>query len=73
MVDQRPELSPRQRIDSGRGFVEDEEVRVVDQGTAEPDLLLHAARKLAGRATMKRSESRGLEQLLDTDPTLAFG
>ena len=49
-VDQQPELAARQRIDAGRRLVEDEQVRVVDQRAAQPELLLHAAGELAGRA-----------------------
>ena len=42
-VDQLPELPPRQRIDPGRRFVEDQEIGIVDQRAAERQLLLHAA------------------------------
>ena len=39
--DQIPELSARERIDTGGRLVEDEQVRIVDQRAAEAELLLH--------------------------------
>ena len=41
--DQIPELAARQRIDAGGGLVKDQQVRVVDQRTAQAQFLLHAA------------------------------
>ena len=58
VVDQRPELAPRERIDAGGGLVEDEQIGVVDQRAAQPDLLLHAARELAGRAIGETGRAR---------------
>jgi hypothetical protein len=55
VIDEGPELAARERIDYGRRLVEDQEVRVVDQGAAQSDLLLHSARELAGRAVGERS------------------
>ena len=43
VVDQLPELPPRQRIDPCRRLVEDQEIGIVDQRAAERQLLLHAA------------------------------
>ena len=68
VIDQRPELAARQRIDARRRLVENEEVRLVHERAAEPDLLLHPARKLAGGAAGKGPETRGVEQLLDFAP-----
>ncbi len=63
--DQLPELTARERIDPGRGLVEDQQVRVVDQRRAERKFLLHAARELAGGAVGEGVEARGAEQHLD--------
>jgi len=65
VVDERPELAPGQRIDAGGRLVEDQEVGLVDQRSAQPDLLLHAARELAGGTLSEWSESSGVQQLLD--------
>ena len=62
MVDQVPELPARQGIDAGGGLVEDQQVRVVDQRAAQAELLLHAARQLAGRAVGKRRQPGAGEQ-----------
>ncbi len=70
VVDQFPELPTRQRIDTGGRFVENEEIRIVDQRAAEADLLFHAAGKFSGRAVRERSKSRSLQQVGDT--TLPF-
>ncbi len=59
VVDQRPELAARERVDAGGGLVEDQQLGVVDQRTAQSELLLHAARELAGRTVCKRREPGG--------------
>ena len=59
VVDQRPELAARERIDSSSGLVEDQQLGVVDQRAAQSELLLHAARELAGRTARKRREPGG--------------
>ena len=64
-VDQLPELPPRQRIDAGRRLVEDQEIGIVDQRAAERQLLLHAARELAGGAREERVESGRAGQIVD--------
>ena len=56
VVDQLPELAARQRIDAGGRLVEDQEVRVMDQGAAEAELLFHAAGQLAGRPVGEASQ-----------------
>ncbi len=57
-LDQIPELAPRERIDAGGRLVEDQQVGVVDQRAAQAELLLHAARELAGRARQERTAGR---------------
>ena len=69
--DQAPELPARERVHAGGGLVEDQQVGVVDQRAAQPELLLHAARELAGGAVAKRCQAGGVEQALDT--RLALG
>jgi hypothetical protein len=64
-VDQVPELLARQRVDAGRRFVEDQQVGVVDQGAAEPEFLLHAARELARRARQEGLQAGAGGQLVD--------
>ena len=41
MGDEFPELAPGQGIDTGGGLIENQQVRV-DEGAAQPKLLLHA-------------------------------
>ena len=65
VVDQRPELLSRERVDAGRGLVEDQQVGVVDERGAEPHLLLHAPREFAGGAVVKGGEAGRLEQAGD--------
>jgi len=48
-----------------------EQVRIVDQGATEAELLLHAAGQLAGGAVRERGESGGVQQLIDTPLALA--
>ena len=57
-ADQLPELAARQRIDAGGGLVQDQQIGVVDERAAQPELLLHAAGQLAGRAIAKAARAR---------------
>src|SRR5262249_31593238 len=57
--------STRERIDAGGGLIKDQQVRIVDQGAAQAELLFHAAGELAGRPAHERVEARRLEQLVD--------
>ena len=70
-VDELPELPPGQRIDAGRGLVEDQQVGVVDQGAAQAELLAHAAGKLLGKPAGERGQSRAVQQV--GDPRRALG
>ena len=42
-----PDRAPQERIDAGGRLVEDDELRLVDQGTRELEAALHAARQPA--------------------------
>ena len=64
-ADQFPELPPRQRIDAGRGFVEDQQVGFMDQRAAQRQLLLHPAGKLPRRAVRVRVQPRAHQQIGD--------
>ena len=64
-VDQRPELAARQRIDAGGRFVQDQQVGVMDQRAAQPELLPHAARQFLRRPVGERGQAGGIEQLGD--------
>ncbi len=64
-IDQFPELAARQRVDAGGRLVEDQEIRVMDQRTAKPELLPHATRQLLRRAAGERREAGAVEQLGD--------
>src|SRR6267378_142410 len=55
-VDQLPELSARERVDAGGRLIEDEQIGIVNQGTAEPEFLLHSAREFSRRTIAERSE-----------------
>ena len=69
-VDQIPELRARQRVHAGRGLIENQQVGVVDEGAAQRQLLLHAARELAGRAGEEFLQSGALGQVVDARPAL---
>ena len=73
IVNERPELPPGERIDAGGGLIENEKIRFVDQRAAEPHLLFHSARELAGGTFGKRAKSGGIEQFFNADRTLRGG
>ena len=70
-VDQIPKLRPREGIDAGGGFIEDQQLRVVNERAAQAELLLHPPGELSCRAVAKRRQAGTLEQLIDAD--VAFG
>jgi len=69
--DQVPELTSRQRIDPGRGLVEDQQIGIVDQCATEAKFLSHAAGQLPGRSAGERRQTRALQQL--RNPHCALG
>ena len=62
-ADDLPQLAARQGIDAGRGLVEQQQLRRADQRAGQAQLLLHAARELAGQAAHERRQRRHLHQL----------
>ena len=72
-VDELPELPTRQRIDTRGGLVEDQQVGVVDQRAAKPELLLHAPGELARGPTRERRQASAIEQFRDARRPLRPG
>ncbi|MNZ46506.1 hypothetical protein D3C78_641890 [compost metagenome] len=71
-LDQLPELVARQRVDAGGRLVEDQQVGIVDQRAAQPELLLHAAGELARRAVGERRQPGAAQQVGDAPLTLGL-
>ena len=64
VVEDQPQVSPRDGIDAGRRLVEDQDSRVVDERAAQGQFLLHAAGELAGQPFLKvRQIGHGQELL----------
>ncbi len=53
LVDDEPQVAPRDGVDAERRLVEEQDLRLVDEGAAEAELLLHAAGELAGEALLR--------------------
>ncbi len=70
-IDQLPELSPRQRIDTGGGFIENEKIRIVNERAAEAELLPHAARQFLRRPVGEGREPGAVQKL--GNPPMALG
>ena len=60
LVDDEPEVAARDGIHAERGFVEQEDLRLVDEGAAEAEFLLHPAGELAGQPALELAEVREL-------------
>ena len=65
---QRPELPPRLRVKSGRGFIQEQQVRIAGQRTGERQALFLSARQLADAAAALALELDDGEQFLDVRP-----
>src|SRR5690606_3358337 len=48
VLDHGPEIAARDRVDADAGFVEKQEAGFLEERAGKAELLLHAARKLAG-------------------------
>ena len=62
--EQLPELAARRGIDPSGRFIEDDELRLVDEGSHERELLLHAAGQPSGQPGLKWRQPGHLEQAL---------
>ena len=71
VFDEIPKLCPRQRINAGGGLIQNQQIRVVNQRTAQPQLLFHAAGQFANRTRQKRRQARAAAQLVNA--ATAFG
>ena len=60
-----PKLATRQRVDADRRFIEQQESRRTHERAGEAELLLHAARQLAGEALRKGRQLRHLEKMAE--------
>ena len=70
-VNQLPELGARKRINAGGGLIKDQQLRIVDQGAAQAELLLHPAGQLPGRTVAERGQPGAVQELIDA--VLALG
>ncbi len=69
-VDIVPEIAARLRIDPRRRFVEQQQLRIVQQAGGKRQALLPAAGQGAGELAGEAPEPHALERLLDDFPTL---
>ena len=59
-----PELPPRDGIDAGGGFVEQQQIGLVDQGTGQGEFLLHTAGEPIGAAVAELGQAGEVQQAL---------
>ncbi len=64
VVDDNPQIAAGDRIYAGGGFIEDEDSRVMDEGTAEGEFLLHSAGELTGESVLEIRELGNFQELL---------
>ena len=64
-LDQLPELAAGKRVHPGGRFIQNQQVGVMDQGTAEPKFLLHATGQLASRSIAKGSQAGTVQQIVN--------
>ena len=63
-------MAARQRIDTGRWFIQQQQIWVVYERATQTKLLFHSTREFPGRTIGKRVEPRSLEEVVD--PPAAF-
>jgi hypothetical protein len=57
-----PQFAPGRRVDAGARFVEQQQLRPRQQGTGEPELLLHATRELPRQPAREGRKAGELQQ-----------
>ena len=67
-MDRVPELAPRLRVDAGRRFVEQQQLRFVHHAGREREALLPAAGERAGELIAPFGEADALQRFLDLLP-----
>ena len=72
VFDQIPELPARKGIDAGCWLIENQQIRIVNQRTADTQLLLHSTGKLACRTIAKCCEASAREQFIDAPLALCL-
>ena len=60
-------------VQGGKGFIEEQEARLGDQGPRQGDAHLHATGQLVGKAVQGRAEPHGLDELAGDGLTLGPG
>jgi len=70
MFDEIPKLRPRQWINSGGGFIQNQQIRVVNQRAAQTKFLFHAAGQFTNRPRKKRSQSSAAGQFVNAAAAL---
>ena len=65
LVHHLPQLAARDRVDADAGLIQQQYFRVAHQGTGEPQLLLHAAGKLACQPFGERAKGGELQQTVE--------
>ena len=57
-----PEVPPRNRVDAGRGFVQNSQLRLMNQRADQPEFLFHAARELLHQPSAKTLQAGDRQQ-----------
>ena len=71
--DQPPQVGPADRVDAGGRLVEDHQLRPVEQGPDDAQLLAHAPGQVAGQAVTEPVEARALQVGVRPGPRLGRG
>ncbi len=65
LVEDPPEVPPRDRVHAVGGLVQQQDLRRVDQRAGQAQLLFHSARELVGQPVLERGEVAETQQALD--------